>query len=410
MPKEQKTGWYPFDKQTLTGSRQLKCGKSVSIEMPISSCVWCGNDIAIFAGGGGKMKSGIQNGMVLVRVEQSEDNSSLLQPYGNFFTGTRVVNDLALHPKYPLQVLAALGDGTVGVFELEEVDGSKGPICLEIGAFIADENPTYPAVNVLCFSPDGTTLVTGGSDRKIRFFEYDFVDPRRVTGNFEPYRILEPLQVVVECLTFSFKGNFLLVSGYGKKKAVILNVVDKSVKSPEPRVLETGDHIVRGSIAIGNVHVVFGIRKGRSYLMRFSAESGKLISKRGILGSTIVTWCLSPNQDCLIIGDNELNIQVHKADDKLTQVCGMRIRDKDTEFLQCLAVTPSISHILSGFMEKKLNLHKLYHFKYKIFTCYNFLVLILTAMVVFCWGVSLGLIPSSSLTKLTGARGPHDEL
>merc|ERR550534_3109970 len=132
MPKEQKTGWYPFDKKTLTGSRQLKRGKPVSIEMPISSCIWCGKEIVIFAGGGGKMKSGIQNGMVLSRVEKCEDQSLLLQPYGNFFTGTRVINDLVLHPKYPLQVLAALGDGTVGVFELEEVSSGVGPSCVEI--------------------------------------------------------------------------------------------------------------------------------------------------------------------------------------------------------------------------------------------------------------------------------------
>lgn len=355
------------------------------------------------------MKSGIQNGMILTQVEKSEDNSLILQPYGNFFTGTRVVNDLLLHPKYPLQVLAALGDGTVGVFELEEVSGSGGPTCVEVGAFIADESPKYPAVNVISFSRDGKTLVTGGVDRKIRFFEYDFVDPRRVTGNFSPYRILEPLQGIVECLSFSSNGNFLLVCGYGKKKAVVVNL-EKSDTKPEQHLLETGDYVVRGSIAVGNVIAVFGIRNGRTYLMRFSADSWKLLSKRRVLRSTIVTWCLSPKQDSLIIGDNELNIQVHRADNMLTQVGGMRISDKDTEFLQCLAVTPTLSHIVSGFMEKKLNLHKLYHFKYKIFTCYNFLVLILTVMVVVCWGVSLGLIPPSILTSLIGTRGPHDEL
>merc|ERR1719334_2497989 len=193
------------------------------------------------------MKSGIQNGMVLARVVICEDHSSVMQPYGNFFTGTRVINDLALHPKYPLQVLAALGDGTVAVFELEDDSNSVGPICIEIGAFLADESLTYPSVNVLTFSPDGKTLVTGGADRKIRFFEYDFVDPGRVTGNFTPYKILEPLQVVVECLTFSTNCNFLLASGYGKNKAVVINLI-KGAAIQEKRVLETGDHIVRGSI------------------------------------------------------------------------------------------------------------------------------------------------------------------
>lgn len=409
MPKEQKTGWYPFDEQKLKGSRQLKCGKSISIEMPISSCIWCGNGITIFAGGGGKMKSGIQNGMIFAQVEEYEDNSLILQPYGNLFTGTRVVNDLALHPEYPLQVLAALGDGTVGVFELEEVSGSGGPTCIEVGAFVADESPKYPGVNVISFSPDGKTLVTGGVDRKIRFFDYDFVDPRRVTGNFSPYLILEPLQVVVECLSFSSSGKFLLVSGYGKKKAVVINL-EKKDATPKQLLLETGDYIVRGSIAVGNVFAVFGIRKGKTYLMRYAANSCKLLSKQRILSSTIVAWCLSPKQDALIIGDNELNIQLHRADDRLSQVGGMRITDKDTEFLQCLAVTPSLSHVMSGFLEKKLNLHKLYHFRYKIFTCYNFLVLILTLMVVVCWGVSLGLIPPSILTSSIRTGVTHDEL
>lgn len=114
-------------RQTNTSSSDPD--KELSSPFPLLSLIWCDNGMILTFGGGGPTKSGLASGFEVLRLDSTYSvaaNSfeNVLQRHSWFNTGPDIVYAIAVHPKYPFQMIAAVSNSIV-ILELNNPFDTK---------------------------------------------------------------------------------------------------------------------------------------------------------------------------------------------------------------------------------------------------------------------------------------------
>jgi len=260
--------------------------KKLIFQIPFVS-VECGHntELILVGGGGGSFKGGVPSGLILARLNK-QNNDVTIVPVSYINTEPFICQAVAIHPKYPLQLVIAL-DKNISICEFEEYQPNleQMSVCEEIHRFEVDEKD---ALNSLAFNSTGTRLAAGGSDQKIRVYHYDFMDPPKPSETSAPTP-LYTLQCTsadgIENLCFSSSSKYIAASDSTRK----LYVWD-TANPTQARHLQYNKCTFRGCIFHGDNLIGIGNTE-HCLLVKFNVDKESVLTTVNIgkpRGKTIV--------------------------------------------------------------------------------------------------------------------------
>ncbi|ETO24732.1 hypothetical protein RFI_12425 [Reticulomyxa filosa] len=222
---------YSNDLQEANGAKEVEDKTPVGIAFPVFCLEWCVNDVILAAGGGGPTKSGVSNGLEVLRLVSDEpreksgnpeekrhtDKSHDKEVKYNFrrhawlATGSDITYAIKQHPHYPYQLIAAIGTKLVILemncpfeeneppfsYQWEWSSKSRLPSPIEVLKHVQCETKSTNKEEDLdvrqlvtidvCTSnqlesDDNKTssissclIATGGTDRVVKLYSYDYI-------------------------------------------------------------------------------------------------------------------------------------------------------------------------------------------------------------------------------------------
>lgn len=314
MGKKKKAIYLPKDQLRISKKldedekEELKVapGLPLNLELPLVSAA-CHNRLILLAGGGGHAKTGVPNGLVLCRLDV-ENGKPIMTPLAFLDTYPFIAQDVIIHPKYPLQIVLALNK-KISICELQRFepnltnfskDNFDLPKLEELYRFEVDQ---VEALNVIVFDRFGDYLASGGTDKIVRIFKYDFEEPPSHSNHVDPIFELKGCKNQIEYI--DFHKNATHIAACCDAKAIYV----WNLREPDNPVEYCCEGYSRFRACVFDENYIiaictYGKKRGktRGYILKFAmGQPNRPVVACNIGNKMAKTMCLSPCKKYLCV-------------------------------------------------------------------------------------------------------------